>query len=35
MTALVIEDVAKNFGGVSALRGVSLSLEAGERLVML
>ena len=33
--ALTIEDVAKNFGGVSALRGVTLSLNAGERLVLL
>lgn len=35
MIALAIEDVAKNFGGVSALRGVTLSLEAGKRLVLL
>jgi branched-chain amino acid transport system ATP-binding protein len=35
MIALAIEDVAKNFGGVSALRGVTLSLEAGQRLVLL
>ncbi len=35
MSALVIEDVAKSFGGVSALRGVTLSLEAGKRLVLL
>ena len=35
MIALAIEDVAKNFGGVCALRGVTLSLEAGKRLVLL
>jgi branched-chain amino acid transport system ATP-binding protein len=35
MIALAIEDVAKNFGGVAALRGVTLSLEAGKRLVLL
>ncbi len=35
MIALAVEDVAKNFGGVSALRGVSLTLDAGKRLVLL
>ena len=35
MIALAIEDVAKTFGGVNALRGVTLSLEAGRRLVLL
>src|SRR4051812_29309533 len=33
--ALAIEDIAKNFGGVCALQGVTLSLEAGQRLVLL
>jgi branched-chain amino acid transport system ATP-binding protein len=35
MIALAIEDVAKTFGGVNALRGVTLSLEASRRLVLL
>ena len=35
MSALVVEGVAKNFGGVSALRGVTFSLGAGRRLVLL
>jgi branched-chain amino acid transport system ATP-binding protein len=35
MNALEVENVTKHFGGVAALRGVSLSLAAGERLVLL
>ena len=35
MSALSIEGVTKSFGGVQALRGVTLSVEAGQRLVLL
>lgn len=35
MRALSVEGVTKSYGGVSALRGVSLSLSKGERLVLL
>jgi len=35
MTALTIDNVSKNFGGVAALAGVSLAVEAGERRVLL
>jgi branched-chain amino acid transport system ATP-binding protein len=35
MTALAVEDLAKNFGGVAALAGVSLAVEVGERRVLL
>ena len=35
MIALAIDDVAKNYGGVAALRGVSFTMTPGERLVML
>ncbi len=35
MSALEVQNAAKNFGGVHALRGVSLSLEEGERMVLL
>ena len=35
MIALAVDDVAKNFGGVRALSGVTLSLGEGERLVLL
>ena len=35
MIALAIDDVAKNYGGVAALRGVSFTMAPGERLVML
>jgi branched-chain amino acid transport system ATP-binding protein len=35
MNALEVENVVKHFGGVAALRGVSVSLAAGERLVLL
>ena len=35
MIALAIDDVAKNYGGVAALRGVSFAMAPGERLVML
>jgi branched-chain amino acid transport system ATP-binding protein len=35
MTALAVEDVSKNFGGVSALSNVSLDIAPGERRVLL
>jgi branched-chain amino acid transport system ATP-binding protein len=35
MTALTIDNVSKNFGGVAALSGVSLGIEPGERRVLL
>ena len=35
MTALAVEDLAKNFGGVTALAGVSLEIGIGERRVLL
>jgi len=35
MTALTVEDVSKNFGGVAALSNVSLAVEPGERRVLL
>jgi branched-chain amino acid transport system ATP-binding protein len=35
MTALTVTDLFKNFGGVSALAGVSLDIEIGERRVLL
>jgi branched-chain amino acid transport system ATP-binding protein len=35
MTALVVDNVFKNFGGVAALSGVSLAVEEGERRVLL
>jgi len=35
MTALVVEDVSKNFGGVAALSNISLGIEPGERRVLL
>jgi branched-chain amino acid transport system ATP-binding protein len=35
MTALAVEDVCKNFGGVAALANVSLIVAAGERRVLL
>ncbi len=35
MTALVIDDLSKNFGGVTALAGVSLEIRVGERRVLL
>lgn len=35
MKALDVQNVAKNFGGVRALRDVSLTMEPGERLVLL
>ena len=35
MTALAVEDVSKNFGGVAALSGVSLTIAQGERRVLL
>ncbi len=35
MTALAVEDVWKNFGGVVALAGVSLAVDEGERRVLL
>ncbi|MDB5533866.1 MAG: Amino acid/amide transporter ATP-binding protein 1, family [Hyphomicrobiales bacterium] len=35
MIALAVDDVTKSFGGVRALTGVTLSLNAGERLVLL
>jgi len=35
MTALTVDDVSKNFGGVAALSGVSLGVELGERRVLL
>ena len=35
MTALTIDNVSKNFGGVAALSGVSLDIESGERRVLL
>src|SRR3954453_3266960 len=35
MNALEVENVTKQFGGVAALRGVSLSVAAGERLLLL
>jgi branched-chain amino acid transport system ATP-binding protein len=33
--ALAVENLAKNFGGVAALRGVTLAIAAGERRVLL
>ena len=35
MTALTVDNVSKNFGGVAALSGVSLDIEPGERRVLL
>jgi branched-chain amino acid transport system ATP-binding protein len=35
MTALAVTDLAKNFGGVAALAGVSLEIGIGERRVLL
>lgn len=35
MTALAVVDLAKNFGGVAALAGVSLEIGVGERRVLL
>jgi branched-chain amino acid transport system ATP-binding protein len=35
MTALAVDDLAKNFGGVTALAGVSLEIGVGERRVLL
>ncbi len=35
MTALVVENLAKNFGGVAALAGVSLTIAEGERRILL
>lgn len=35
MKALDVQNVAKNFGGVHALRDVSLTMDPGERLVLL
>ena len=35
MTALAVEDVSKNYGGVAALAGISLQLAEGERRVLL
>ncbi len=35
MTALTIDNVSKNFGGVAALSGVSLDIAPGERRVLL
>ncbi|HUK58038.1 MAG TPA: ABC transporter ATP-binding protein [Stellaceae bacterium] len=35
MTALVVENVTKNFGGVTALAGISLEVSEGERRVLL
>ena len=35
MTALAVENLTKNFGGVAALGGVSLSIGEGERRVLL
>ena len=35
MTALAIDDLSKNFGGVTALAGVSLEIRVGERRVLL
>jgi branched-chain amino acid transport system ATP-binding protein len=35
MTALVVESVSKNFGGVAAVVGVSLDVREGERRVLL
>ena len=35
MTALAVENVFKNFGGVAALSGVSLDVAEGERRVLL
>ena len=35
MTALVLDDIAINFGGVQAVGGVSLAIEQGERRVLL
>src|SRR6185437_891668 len=35
MTALTIDNVSKNFGGVAALSGISLDIESGERRVLL
>jgi branched-chain amino acid transport system ATP-binding protein len=35
MTALVVDNVSKNFGGVAALSGVSLAIAPGERRVLL
>jgi branched-chain amino acid transport system ATP-binding protein len=35
MTALTVENVSKNFGGVTALAGVSLDVSEGERRVLL
>ena len=35
MTALVVEDLSKNFGGVAALSNISLGIEPGERRVLL
>ncbi len=35
MTALTVENVSKNFGGVAALANVSLDIEEGERRVLL
>jgi branched-chain amino acid transport system ATP-binding protein len=35
VTALAVENVAKNFGGVAALGGVTLAIDEGERRVLL
>ena len=35
MTALAVDDLSKNFGGVAALAGVSLEIGIGERRVLL
>jgi branched-chain amino acid transport system ATP-binding protein len=35
VSALAVENLAKNFGGVAALQGVSLEIEEGERRVLL
>jgi branched-chain amino acid transport system ATP-binding protein len=35
MTALAVDDLSKNFGGVAALAGVSLEIGVGERRVLL
>ncbi len=35
MEALRIEELSKNFGGVQALKGVSFTVEAGERLAII
>ena len=35
MKALEVKDLAKSFGGVQAVAGVSFSMQAGERLVMI